>query len=112
MLLHSNFHEKKRIFLQYVNTHNFLLLQAAMTAIFAVMPFLFLVCYVGGMVTMVYLDVKESIFNISWYLCPLQLQHYIVPMLMHADKPIDFESFGTLNCSNDTFKRVFFCRFL
>lgn len=93
-------------YLQFVDTNNFLLLPGAITAIVTLMPFLFLVCYVGEHVTTVYLDLKDSIYNISWFLCPLDLQRYIVPMLMNADKPVYFESFGTLNCTNDTFKRV------
>lgn len=93
---------------QFVTNNNFLLLEAAVIAFSAVMPFLFAVCYVGGMVTNVYLDLKESIYDISWFMCPLHMKNYILMMLILADKPIVFESFGSLNCSNDTFNKVAF----
>lgn len=79
-----------------------------MGAILAVMPFLSLICLVGENVTTVYLELKDSIYNISWFMWPVRMQQYMVPMLMHADKPITFESFGSLNCSHDTFKKVAF----
>lgn len=61
----------------------------------------------GENVTTVYLNLKDAIYDISWYLCPERVQHYaIMPMLMHADRPIYFESIGTFSCSHEAFAKV------
>lgn len=77
-----------------------------MSGLLALMPFLFLLCYIGENVTTAYLDLNGKIFQISWYMCPLQVQKYIPFMMTHAQKEIYFKSFGSLDCTLDTFKRV------
>lgn len=98
-------------FSQFVETSNNLLLQTGVLAMTCLLPFLFLICYVGEIVTTVYLDLADAIYEISWYLCPVREQFYIIPMLLHADKPIYFESIGSLNCSHEAFAKVIFLNY-
>lgn len=91
---------------QFINTNNHLLLEAGMSGIMALMPFLFLLCYIGENVTTSYLDLTDKIFQLSWYMCPVKVQKYIPFMMLHGQKEIYFRSFGSLDCTLDTFKRV------
>lgn len=69
------------------------------------MPFVFAVCHFGENVSTALGKLHESIYNIEWYSCPLDIQKYMVPMLCFAEKPFYFDGV-LMDCSHVTFKRV------
>lgn len=81
-------------------------LVTGITGSMALLPFLYLICHLGEIVTNAYFNLNSSIYNVSWYLCPVEIQKCILPMLLAAEQPIYFNSIASLNCSHDTFKRV------
>lgn len=79
------------------------------SSVLIVMVFLcFLLCNLGEDVTSHYANVNDSIYQISWYLCPLELQKSFKLMIMISQKPIYLEGFARFQCNRETFNRVFF----
>lgn len=70
------------------------------------LPFLAMICYVGESVRDAFLNLGDSVYGVPWYVGPASAQKMFPLMLMHAEKPVSFESVGGLDCSHETFKVV------
>lgn len=66
----------------------------------------------GGSVAYKFGNLSESFFLNSWYLCPIDLQKYTIPMIAVSQKPAYLEGFAGINFSRETFKKVHFLLFL
>lgn len=72
------------------------------------MPFVFAVCHFGENVSTALGKLHEVIYNMMWLACPIELQQYLVPMLIYAEKPFYFDGV-LLDSSHETFKKVIIC---
>lgn len=70
------------------------------------MPIFFLICNLGEMVTSAFLELDETVYAILWYNLPVELQKYLVPMLLSTQRPVIMKGVFALDCSRDTFKQV------
>lgn len=91
---------------QCTQEYDSLLMTTTLDEIFILLPFLFLTCHIGENVTTAYAGMNEAMFNISWYLWPVELQQHLVPMILIAGQPVYFNSIVSLNCSHESYKRV------
>lgn len=103
LLYHCNFFF---LFRQCIEKHDVVLLFTSMSEMLSLLPFLFMMCHFGENVTIAFENLNESIYNISWYLAPVKLQKYLVPMLATSGESFYFESIASLNCSHQSFKKV------
>lgn len=58
------------------------------------------------MVTSAFLELDETVYAILWYNLPVELQKYLVPMLLSTQRPVIMKGVFALDCSRDTFKQV------
>lgn len=89
-----------------METQDYLLLVTAMSCLSVFLPFFYPTCALGENVTAAFAGMNESIYEISWYACPVDFQKYLIPMILMAEKPFRIHVFGSLDCSRDTFKHV------
>lgn len=69
-------------------------------------PVFFLMCDNGNAVTSAFDELDEVVYGMDWYLCPIELQKYLVLMLSVIRQPIVMRGIFSLDCSRFTFKRV------
>lgn len=69
------------------------------------MPFVFAVCHFGENVSTAIGKLHESIYNMMWLESPIELQRFLVTMLIFAEKPFYFDGV-LLDSSHETFKKV------
>lgn len=91
---------------QGLNTGDTLLASGAVSSMAAFVPFFYLLCNSGGKVTSAFAELNESIYNLSWYACPVKYQLYLLTMITMAKKPKYLGGFALLRCSRETFKQV------
>lgn len=91
---------------QCTEDYDSVLMVTSLSEVATLLPFLFLICYIGENVAKAFNTMNESMYNISWHLWPVELQQYLPAMLMIARQPVYFESIVSLNCSLESFKRV------
>lgn len=100
--IESNFQHKK-----FIQTNDFVLLLIVITTTVAFLPFFFLICHFGENVTTAFAKLNVSIYDdIPWYLCPVNVQKCVGPMLMASHTPFHFRGIASLKCSHETFKKV------
>lgn len=83
-----------------------LLINGAISILIIWLPMFHLLSNFGEDVIGAFVELNDEIFHMSWYLCPVNLQRYIVVMAAMAEKPVLMRGFATLNCSRQTFKQV------
>lgn len=83
-----------------------LLINGAISILIIWLPMFHLLSNFGEDVIGAFAELNDEIFHMSWYLCPVNLQRYIVVMAAMAEKPVLMRGFATLNCSRQTFKQV------
>lgn len=60
------------------------------------------------MVTTAFDEMDELVYGIDWYLCPIELQKYLMVMLAVMRQPIFIKGIFSLDSTRFTFKRVNF----
>lgn len=90
---------------QHLNSINYLLLQSIMTTT-ALVLILFIFCYYGNMVTSECQLVSISAYDTLWYLYPIELQKYIIPIMQRSQQPFYFTGFKITVCSLQSFTNV------
>lgn len=83
-----------------------LLINGAFSILMIWLPMFHLLCNFGEDVVSGFAEVNGEVYDMPWYLCPVNLQKYIVVMAAMAEKPVLMRGFATLNCSLETFKQV------
>lgn len=78
----------------------------ALSRAISYIPILIWVCNYGEKVATAFADLQETIYNLSWHLCPENLKKNVVIMLILAEKPFYFKGIFKLNVSHETFKKV------
>lgn len=73
------------------------------------LPFFFVVNNIGENVSTAFGALNESIYDLTWYASPLDLQRYLISMLSITQRPLRIPVFAEFDCCRDTFKRVRFC---
>lgn len=66
----------------------------------------FVICNFGENVTSHYSDLNNEIYNLSWHLCSLKMQHSVKIMMFNAQQPIYIEGFPKLRCTHETYTKV------
>lgn len=84
----------------------FVLLLPTMSHAIAFTPFFLLICDGGDKITKAYGDLDGAIYSITWYMGPLKIQRYMVPMMVAAQQPLLIKGLFTLHCTRETFKKV------
>lgn len=79
-----------------------------MSCLFVFLPFFFLVNNIGENVSIAFDAVNESMYEMKWYACPLDLQKYFIPMIGITQRSHRIPVFAVYDCCRDTFKRVRF----
>lgn len=87
-------------------TGNYFLICRAFGLMCAWLPFYHMLNDSGESVTYAFGNLNASIFCKSWYLCPVELQRYVILVMCMAQKPAYLEGFAHINFSRETFKKV------
>lgn len=66
----------------------------------------YVLCNLGEDVASHHTDLSNEIYNLSWHLYPMQMQHSMILMMLNSQQSIYIKGFATFDCSRDTFKRV------
>lgn len=74
--------------------------------LFGIFPFFYLQCDFGDDVAIAYSNLSDSMYQKSWYLCPIELQKGAMVIMLFAQQPTTLEGFASLNCSRTTFQTV------
>lgn len=98
--------ERLFFLLKFIKTEDYLVLANALSGIMSLLPILYLICHLGETVTISFIDLSFSAYDIPWFLCPVRIQNYIVPIVRATKTPVYFKSIAGMECTNDTFKRV------
>lgn len=59
-------------------------------------------------VTNAFDDLNDAIDLFDWYLFPTKVQKMLPIIMINSQQPIDFECFGNITCSRESFKKVKF----
>lgn len=94
--------------LQGINIGDPLIFSSGLSSVAIFVPFFLVVCNIGENVTISFDKINESIYDIAWYECPVNLQKYLIPMIMASEKPLHIHVFGKYECCRDTFKEVIY----
>lgn len=63
-------------------------------------------CDSGESIASGFSDLYESIYDLPWHLCSVELQQYVAFMLKIAQLPVNINGVCNLKCSHETFKKV------
>lgn len=78
----------------------------------SIISWLFIFCELGNQVTQRYDVLGDSIYDISWYMLPLNTQQYLPMVISIAQNSVYLRGFGSANCTREVFKKVnFTCKF-
>lgn len=92
--------------LQGSETGDISLIVRAFGLMCAWLPFFFMLNDSGESVMHNIGAINQSIFQQSWYLYPVELQRYLIPIQITAQRPAYLEGFAHINFSRETFSRV------
>lgn len=92
--------------LQVIQTNDFVLLLIVITTTVAFLPFFFLICHFGENVTNAFAELNVSIYGMSWFMYPVDVQKCIGPLILASHTPFHFRGIGSFKCSHETFKQV------
>lgn len=92
--------------LQCIRNDDYINALVALSRAISYIPIQIWVCNYGEKVATAFAELHESIYNISWHLCPEKHKKNIVIMLTLAEKPFYFKGIFKLNVSHETFKKV------
>lgn len=53
------------------------------------------------------ISINQNVYNIVWYKLPVKYQHYIKLMLIPSEHIRELSGYGLINCSLETFRKVF-----
>lgn len=73
------------------------------------LPFCIWLCSVGENITTSFSNLNEQIYGVSWHKSPVNIQKYILPMIIASQPAVGFRGFFAMGYSHDTFKRVGLC---
>lgn len=76
-----------------------------MVALCVVITNIFVYCYFGQQVTSKFAEVHPVIYEMHWHEYPVDLQKYLILMLMRSQRTFSFKGYMT-TCSLATFKAV------
>lgn len=74
--------------------------------LFVSLGMVFISCELAGRLSNKFEEICSDFEQINWYLFPLEMQKFLPFVLENAQKPVDFECFGSIPCDRETFKRV------
>lgn len=77
-----------------------------LSAMAVFLPFFFVVNNVGENVTTAFDSMNEAMYVVTWYGIPIELQKYLIPMLLSTEAPMRVPVFANSCCSRGTFKEV------
>lgn len=91
---------------QGLHNNDSIMLITGVACLALTVPPLFLACNLGEIVSIAFENANETIYQITWYACPVELQKCLVPMLLITERPFHMPVFGQLDCSRAAFKAV------
>lgn len=68
---------------------------------------LYLICHIGESITDRLQGIGEEIYQINWYLLPIQTQKMLPFSLIIAEKADYLKTFGSIACTLEMFQKVF-----
>lgn len=69
---------------------------------------IFLICDFGHKVCNQFIALEDSIYRINWYLLPIDLQRFLLIIMIASQKSVEIRGFGNISCTRETFKKVNF----
>ena len=78
------------------------LLVPILTAVF----WLYLFCYFGNHVTQRFEDVADIVYQLDWYMLPLDLQSNLPIFIALAQKKVVLRGLGGTQCTFEIFKQI------
>lgn len=67
---------------------------------------IFLYCFVGSLTTSIFWGNADIAYESLWYKLPIDLQKYLLLLLVDAQRPIIFHGFGIINLDLIFFMKV------
>lgn len=81
-------------------------ISAQLVSVILIFLIIFLVCECGQIVTIQF-DIFNDLLNqCNWYYLPIELQRMLVVVLVGAQYPTQFQGYGNVECTRDSFKKV------
>lgn len=92
--------------LQGLEIGDYLLIVSAISILTIWLPLFYMLCNFGEDVTTTSRILDDTVYSMSWYLCPAEIQRYFLLTIMVTQKPLYIVGFARLNCTRETFKNV------
>lgn len=67
---------------------------------------LYLFCYIGNHLTREFSRFGDEVYQLDWYMFPLQLQNNLPMALVLMQKNVYLEAYGGVGCTLKVFQRV------
>lgn len=67
---------------------------------------MFMCCHFGEMITNEFDDLSDQIYQSDWDSYPYQVRRLLPIVILAAQEPVHFQTFGRINCTYDTYKKV------
>lgn len=70
------------------------------------MTMLLIYCYLGKVATESFAKMSDCVYNMKWYELPVNLQKYVILMIMYMQKPLYYHGHGVIYVNLETFTKV------
>lgn len=77
-----------------------------MFAIFILLFTLFVTCEFCQQISNAFSEIDDTIGQFNWYRFPNEINQMLPTILMMTQQPIEMKCFGSISCSQETFKKV------
>lgn len=67
---------------------------------------IFIACELCESVSNAFIEVNDVVNQFDWYLFPIQVKRLLPTIIMNKQQPVNFECFGSIRFSRETFKKV------
>lgn len=88
------------------NSNNTMLLIKLMSQAFYSFVFIFVICNVGEGTTNTFIEIGDIIGQCNWYTFPMEMRSILPIIIIHVQKPVILQGFGSIAYSRDAFKNV------
>lgn len=95
-----------RFCFQLRDANDFMILIAPVSELCAALLAVLISCELAGRLTYRFEHIDHTIEQFKWYLFPLKLQKILAIIMISAQQPVNFECFGSIQCDQETFKKV------
>lgn len=66
----------------------------------------FFYCYFGQRLTSAFGEISDSVYGISWYLLPIEMQSILPAMMPMAQRSVYIRGFANIECTHRFYRKV------